>query len=70
MFKHGLREMGIERPDATQKESRYNSAKMTHAAMCRDHLEGLFASRGLNAAVTLWKRSRHGATAMFPATRK
>ena len=70
MFKHGLREMGIDRPDVSQKESRYTSAKMTHAAMCRNPLDELFASRGLNATVTLWKRSKHGATAMFPATRK
>lgn len=65
-----LREMGIERPDASQKDSRYNNAKMTHTAMCRAHLEELFVSRGLAITVTLWKRSGHGLKALSPMPRK
>ncbi len=61
-----LREMGIERPDASQKDNRYNNAKMAHTAMCRAHLEELFASRGLAITVTIWKRSGHGLTTLFP----
>lgn len=61
-----LREMGIERPDASRKDSRYNNAKMTHTAMCRAHLEELFASRGLAITVTILKRSGHGLTTLFP----
>lgn len=64
-----LREMGIERPDASRKDSRYNNAKMTHTAMCRAHLEELFASRGLAITVTLWKRSGHGLKALSPMPR-
>ena len=65
-----LREMGIERPDASRKDSRYNNAKMTHTAMCRAHLEEIFASRGLDITVTLWKRSRHGLTVLSPVSHK
>ena len=65
-----LREMGIERPDASQKDSRYNNAGMTHAALCRAHLEELFVSRGLDITVTLWKRSGHGLKALSPMPRK
>lgn len=65
-----LREMGIERPDAIQKDNRYNNAKMTHTAMCRAHLEELFTSRGLDITVTLWKRTGHGLKALSPMLRK
>lgn len=65
-----LREMGIERPDTSQKDSRHNNAKMTHTALCRAHLEELFASRGLDITVTLWKRGRHGLTALSPVPHK
>ena len=64
-----LREMGIERPDASQKDNRYNNAKMTHTTMCRTHLEELFVSRGLAITVTLWKRSGHGLKALSPMPR-
>lgn len=63
------REMGIERPDASQKGNRYNNAKMTHTAMCRAHLEKLFVSRGLAITVTLWKRTGHGLKALSPMPR-
>lgn len=68
--REALREMGISRPDESQKENRYNSAKMTHAAKCRAHLEELFASHGLDIKVTLWKRGKHGLKVLSLVPRK
>ncbi|MBR1383845.1 MAG: plasmid recombination protein [Ruminococcus sp.] len=42
-----LAEMGIERPDPDKKVSRYNNAKMTYTAMCREKLIELAREHGL-----------------------
>ena len=42
-----LAEMGIERPNPDKKVSRYNNAKMTYTAMCREKLIELARAHGL-----------------------
>lgn len=42
-----LAEMGIERPNPANKVSRYNNAKMTYTAMCREKLIELARAHGL-----------------------
>lgn len=42
-----LAEMGIERPNPAKKVSRYNNAKMTYTAMCREKLIELARAHGL-----------------------
>ena len=60
-----LREMGIERPDKGQKETRHNNAKTSYTVMCCAHLKMLFDLQGLDIAITLWKRGKHGLTPFF-----
>ena len=55
--------MGIERPDASQKEGRFNNAKMTYTAMCREHLEQLCAGKGMGITIESKKKNRHGGDA-------
>lgn len=42
-----LKEMGIERPDLSKDESRYNNRKMTYTQRCRDHFIELCEQKGL-----------------------
>lgn len=42
-----LREMGVERPHPGKKETRYNNAKQTHTAACREHFQELCRSYGI-----------------------
>lgn len=42
-----LKEMGIERPDLSKDESRYNNRKMTYTQRCREHFIELCEQKGL-----------------------
>ena len=46
-----LKEMGIERPDTSKKENRWNNAKMTYTERCRDHFQELCRKHGLDIEV-------------------
>ena len=54
-----LQEMGIERPDANQKEGRFNNAKMTYTARCREHLNQLCATYNLDMTIESKGKKRH-----------
>lgn len=43
-----LREMGVSRPDPTKAESRYNNAKQTYTAACREHFQQICKEMGLS----------------------
>jgi hypothetical protein len=43
-----LAEMGIERPDTSKTENRYNNAKMTYTKQCREHFLELCKEKGLD----------------------
>lgn len=43
-----LKEMGIERPDTSKPEGRYNNAKMSYTEQCREHFSGLCRKYGLD----------------------
>jgi hypothetical protein len=55
-----LKEMGVERPDPSKPESRYNSAKMTYTRACRDHLIELCRENGLHLELTPREASKAG----------
>ena len=42
-----LKEMGIERPDPSKNQHRYNNPKQTYTRMCREHLIELCRQHGL-----------------------
>ena len=46
-----LREMGVQRPDESRPESRYNNAKQTLTRECREHLQQIAMDRGLDIAL-------------------
>lgn len=46
-----LKEMGIERPDVSKKESRYNNAKMSYTEQCRNHFVELCRKYGLEIEI-------------------
>ena len=54
-----LREMGIERPEASQKEGRFNNAKMTYTTMCRKHLNQLCATYKVDITIESKGKKRH-----------
>lgn len=43
-----LREMGVSRPDPNKAESRYNNAKQTYTAACREHFQQICKEMGLS----------------------
>lgn len=43
-----LSEMGVIRPNLSQKESRYNNAKMAYTKDCREHFTALCKEKGLD----------------------
>ena len=52
--------MGIERPDVTKPEGRYNNAKMTFTADCRRNLLEIAARRGIAIEAEPRERSKSG----------
>lgn len=55
-----LQEMGIERPKPKEKESRYNNAKMTYTARCREHFQELCRQYGLDLEVEPREKGKSG----------
>lgn len=55
-----LKEMGIERPDLSKDESRYNNRKMTYTQRCRDHFIELCEQKGLTIEKTPDATSKKG----------
>lgn len=55
-----LKEMGIERPDLSKDESRYNNRKMTYTQICRDHFIELCEQKGLTIEKTPDATSKKG----------
>lgn len=43
-----LKEMGLERPDMSKKEGRYNNAKISYTERCREHFQSLCKAQGLD----------------------
>lgn len=58
--RRALSEMGIERPDPAKKEGRFNNAKMTFTARCRQHFQELCKSYGLEIETTPRERGKSG----------
>lgn len=55
-----LAEMQIQRPNMNKPQDRYNNAKMTYSAMCREHFLDVCKSKGLDMETEPDKTSRHG----------
>lgn len=55
-----LAELGIERPDPSKRESRYNNAKQTFTRMCREKLLELCVAHGLDVETNPRDRSESG----------
>lgn len=55
-----LAEMGIQPPHPDQKYGRYNSAKITHTKMCRDHMIELCRERGIELELEPKEKSKSG----------
>ena len=55
-----LRELGLERPDSSKRESRYNNAKQTFTRMCREKLLELCKVYGLDVETKPRERSESG----------
>lgn len=55
-----LRELGLERPDPSKRESRYNNAKQTFTRMCREKLLELCKVHGLDVETNPRERSESG----------
>ncbi len=55
-----LAEMGVERPDMTKPEGRYNNAKMTFTADCRSHLQDICRAHGIEIEDHPRERSERG----------
>lgn len=58
--RRALAEMEIERPDLMKKEGRYNNAKMTFTAKCREHLQELCKSYGLEIETEPREKGKSG----------
>jgi len=58
--RRALQEMEIERPDTTRKEGRYNNAKMTFTAACREHLQELCRKNGLEIETEPREKGKSG----------
>ena len=57
-----LKEMGIEKPDISKPQSRYNNAKMTYTIRCREHLIELCRGYGIDIETQPKERSETGLT--------
>lgn len=57
-----LKEMGIEKPDISKPQSRYNNAKMTYTIRCRKHLIELCRGYGIDIEAQPKERSETGLT--------
>lgn len=57
-----LKEMGIERPDTSKPQTRYNNAKITYTRKCREHLIELCRSYGIDIEKQPKERSETGLT--------
>lgn len=55
-----LAELGIERPDPSKRESRYNNAKQTFTRMCREKLLEICKTHGLDVETNPRERSESG----------
>lgn len=55
-----LEEMGIKRPNIEKPQDRYNNAKMTYSAMCREHFLEVCKSKGLDLETEPDKTSKRG----------
>lgn len=55
-----LAEMGIERPHPEKKTSRYNNAKQTYSAECREHFMQLCKEHGLEIIEQPQEKSKSG----------
>lgn len=55
-----LQEMGIKRPDLSKPVSKYNNAKMTYTADCREHFQEICREHGINLEITPRQRSKSG----------
>lgn len=55
-----LKQMGIERPDMSKPESKYNNSKMTYTRMCREHLQELCRERGIDIETEPREKSKSG----------
>lgn len=53
-----LKEMGIDRPDLSKPQTRYNNAKQTYSKMCRDHYLELCKEYGLDIELTPREKSK------------
>lgn len=58
--KKALQEMGIERPDMSKPEGRYNNAKMTYTKQVRDHFIALCRSYGIEIEDEPREKSKSG----------
>lgn len=57
---NALKEMGIERPDTSKKENRWNNAKMTYTEQCRQHFLDTCKKYGLDIEVEPKEASESG----------
>ena len=57
-----LKEMGIERPDTSKPQTRYNNAKITYTRKCREHLIELCRGYGIDIEKQPKERSETGLT--------
>lgn len=55
-----LKAMGIERPDPSKPESKYNNAKQTYSKMCREHFVELCKEYGLSIEEPSPNKSKNG----------
>lgn len=55
-----LRELGLERPDTSKRESRYNNAKQTFTRICREKLLEICKAHGLDVETNPRDRSESG----------
>lgn len=55
-----LKEMGIERPDTSKPQTRYNNAKITYTRKCREHLIELCRGYGIDIEKQPKERSETG----------
>lgn len=60
--KEALKAMGIERPDLSQKESKYNNAKMTYTAQTREKWIEIAERHGIEIEKEPQEKSRNGLT--------
>lgn len=65
-----LKEMGIERPDTSKPQTRYNNAKITYTRKCREHLIELCRGYGIDIEKQPKERSETGLTQAEYKTRQ